>query len=92
MERETYFDRYSYQPLSSKVECVQALGKLEDAEEQGRLVMLPCKVGCTVYCIVQDESKFGIAIEKVVDVSVRGIYISDFSDNTPNDGSLIKQE
>lgn len=49
MERETYFDGYSYQPLSSEVECVQALGKLEDAEEQGCLVVLPCKVGNTVF-------------------------------------------
>ena len=31
--------------------AVSALEGYEDAEEQGRLVRLPCKVGDTVYCI-----------------------------------------
>lgn len=55
MERITYFDGTSYQPLSSKVECVQRLGELEDAEEQGRLVVLPCAIGTKLHCVFYAE-------------------------------------
>lgn len=51
MERLTHFDGTSYQPLSSKVECVQKLGVLEDAEEQKRLVILPCEIGTSIFRI-----------------------------------------
>lgn len=49
MERLTHFDGKSYQDLSSKVECVQKLGILEDAEEQDWLIILPCKIGDIIY-------------------------------------------
>lgn len=43
--------------------CGDAIDKLaayEDAEEQGRLVILPCKIGDTVYCCYQfDEIENG---------------------------------
>ena len=32
---------------------IEKLGKYEDLEEQGRLISLPCKVGDTVYHVVQ---------------------------------------
>lgn len=41
MKRHTYFDGTSYQPLTSKVECVQRLGELEDAMEEMRCFVLP---------------------------------------------------
>lgn len=31
--------------------CLDKLGELEDAEEQGLLLRLPCKVGDSVYCV-----------------------------------------
>jgi hypothetical protein len=31
--------------------CLDKLGALEDLEEQGRLLVLPCKVGDTLYCV-----------------------------------------
>ena len=37
---------YQYKGL-----LLETLGKYEDAEEQGLLLRLPCKVGDTVYCI-----------------------------------------
>ncbi len=36
-------------------EMMQKLGRLEDLQEAGRLVELPCKVGETVYCIVNKK-------------------------------------
>ena len=38
IERETYFDGISYIALSSKSECAQKLGELEDKIERGELV------------------------------------------------------
>lgn len=32
-------------------ECIDKLGQLEDAEEQGLLLRLPCKLGTTVYYV-----------------------------------------
>lgn len=34
------------------VRAMQKLGELEDLEENGRLLKLPCAVGDTVYCII----------------------------------------
>ena len=41
---------YTYKGL-----LLEALGKYEDADEQGLLLRLPCKVGDTVYLIKSDE-------------------------------------
>ena len=38
-------------PDDWKNECVKKLAEYENAEEEGRLVVLPCKVGDTVYVI-----------------------------------------
>ena len=35
----------------------EKLADYEDAEEQGLLLRLPCKVGCTVYCIYERYTK-----------------------------------
>ena len=37
----------NYEPMN----CMDKLGRLEDLEEQGRLIELPCAVGDTVYLI-----------------------------------------
>ncbi|MBO5373721.1 MAG: hypothetical protein J6A75_13530 [Lachnospiraceae bacterium] len=41
----------------------QALGEYEDAEEQGLLLKLPCKVGDTLYRIDTDEKIENVEIE-----------------------------
>lgn len=40
---------YTYKGL-----LLEALGKYEDADEQGLLLRLPCKVGTSVYMVAQD--------------------------------------
>ena len=38
-------------PIDWKNDCIKKLAEYETAEEEGRLVVLPCKVGDTVYVI-----------------------------------------
>lgn len=38
-------------PNDWKNGCIKKLAEYENAEEEGRLVMLPCKIGTTVYVI-----------------------------------------
>lgn len=40
---------------ADRIEALNKLAAFENAEEQGRLVMLPCKVGDTVYRIVTER-------------------------------------
>lgn len=70
-KRLTHFDGTSYQPMSSTIECVQRLGELEDLQEQGRLIELPCKVGDMVY---ETKSLFSLHKEHEAH-TVRGILI-----------------
>lgn len=58
-------------------EIYEKLATYEDLEEQGKLLMLPCKVGDTVYTIYSDED--GCFIEKsiVQEVSTHRIWIDD---------------
>jgi hypothetical protein len=60
MERLTYFDGASYTALSSKVECVQKLGKIEDSIEQNKLSVdnLRNKINRPVYVIDKVNSYF----------------------------------
>lgn len=62
-----------YCPISQEDNCsclkeiLEKLGEYEDAEEQGLLLRLPCKVGDTVYSVVKDglqiiELKFSLEL------------------------------
>lgn len=57
--------------------AIQRLAEYEDAEEQGLLVRLPCKVGDTVWFISPLASKKEITetiVEKIV-VKEKGVYM-----------------
>ena len=45
-------------------ECIDKLTEYETAEEEGRLVVLPCKVGDTVYVLRQSWNGWNINKEK----------------------------
>ena len=68
--------------------CLDKLGSLEDLEEKGLLIKLPCKVGGDVYWI--DPNKMTIRCEKNSITSILitedKIYISTENLNNPNDG------
>jgi len=56
MERLTYRDVYGGVTIPFSI--VQALDKLaayEDAEEEGRLIVLPCKIGDTLFTLTQAD-------------------------------------
>lgn len=48
------------------------LGEYEDLEEHGRLVILPCKVGDTVYCIFNRYTKCTFSNEEFDECSCQG--------------------
>lgn len=52
---------YEYKGL-----LLEALGKYEDLEEQGRLLRLPCKVGSNIYRITDD----GIDVAECREITV----------------------
>lgn len=62
--------------------CCNKLAEYEDAEEQGLLVRLPCKVGDDLYCIVNGEVKklkvhsFGVPDFEITDIEFK--YVDGF--------------
>lgn len=70
---------YEYKGL-----LLEALGKYEDLEEQGRLLRLPCKIGDTVYKITRNFiSEYKIISETIYPYSIqfnwqctKGIYVN----------------
>ena len=60
---------------------LEELKRYRDLEEQGRLLVLPCKVGDTVYEIIEEtvpNRYFYIGEYKVQDASVKGIKYADY--------------
>ena len=45
-------------PYEWKNDCIKKLAEYETAEEEGRLVVLPCKVGDFVYKIIYQRDNF----------------------------------
>ena len=69
-----------YQNLWAMAELREKLKYYEDLEEQGRLLVLPCKVGDTVYEILEEtvpNHYFYISEPKVQDVSVKAVKYAD---------------
>ena len=69
-----------YQNLWAMAELRERLKYYEDLEEQGRLLVLPCKVGDTVYEIIEEtvpNRYFYINEWKVQDVSTQSIKHAD---------------
>ena len=52
---ENYNDSIDNRTMLEK--CLRKLAEYEDADEQGLLLRLPCKVGGTVYCIYERYTK-----------------------------------
>lgn len=65
---------------------IEKLGKYEDLEEQGRLIKLPCKVGDTVYHVVQGR------IVEVSNVDLFFLLLSVVENRFDNSVFLTKSE
>lgn len=71
MERLTIKTEDGYERVSIRTKNQQLIDKLayyEDLEEQGRLVILPCKVGDTVYGINTDRNI--VSALKIISVKI----------------------
>lgn len=64
------------------IKHLEKLERYEDAEKQGLLVRLPCKVGDSLYCIVNGEVKklkvhsFGVSAFGITDIEFK--YVDGF--------------
>lgn len=56
--------------------------ELLKAESEGRLFVSPVQIGKEVWCVTRDEGAVYIDPERVVDVSSKGFYISEFLDGS----------
>lgn len=76
MRRLTHKARYQAGYKANKDvrvwECIDKLGQLEDLEEQGKLLKLPCAVGDTVYEVQEIRKRIQEYIVTVIHVSNRG--------------------
>lgn len=70
----------AWRAARAMAELREKLKYYEDLEEQGRLLVLPCRVGDTVYEILEEtvpNHYFYISEHKVQDVSVKAVKYAD---------------
>lgn len=64
---ETAGIKYSLKYSDKGFELLNKLGEYEDAEEQGLLLRLPCKVGQTVYAFAYTRTNITVVVEEEVE-------------------------
>jgi len=72
--------RRTAEGFGQEADWMEELKRYRDLEEQGRLLVLPCKVGDTVYEILEEtvpNHYFYISEHKVQDVSVKAVKYAD---------------
>ena len=72
--------RRTAEGFGQEADWLEELKCYKDLEEQGRLLVLPCKVGDTVYEIIEEtvpNHYFYISEHKVQDVSVKAVKYAD---------------
>lgn len=50
--------------------------EIAKAEVQGRLMVLPCKVGDTIHWILEDDGKYHISPDKIIEVGSKGFFVN----------------
>lgn len=72
--------RRTAEGFGQEADWLEELKRYKDLEEQGRLLVLPCRVGDTVYEILEEtvpNHYFYISEHKVQDVSVKAVKYAD---------------
>lgn len=72
--------RRTAEEFGQEADWLEELKRYRDLEDQGRLLVLPCKVGDTVYEIIEEtvpNRYFYISEWKVQDVSVKAVKYAD---------------
>jgi hypothetical protein len=83
-ESRRWFERVSIRTKNQQL--IDKLAYYEDLEEQGRLIKLPCKVGDTVYHVVQGR------IVEVSNVDLFFLLLSVVENRFDNSVFLTKSE
>ena len=73
--------------LKNVCEYLEQLKSYKDAEEQGLLLRLPCKVGDTVWYIDDDDDKYPLEF-KITKVVIKDDYVLYFGDEKEGDGTI----
>lgn len=77
-------------------EIAERLANREQAEEQGLLLRLPCKIGCTVYEIIEESVPYHhyyIGEYQVQDVSAKAVkYCGDWTEFDSENVYFSKEE
>lgn len=65
--------------FGQEADWLEELKRYKDVEEQGRLVVLPCKIGDTVYEIIEETEPYHSYIREyeVQDVSMKAVMYAD---------------
>lgn len=68
-------------------EIFDRLQEYEVAEETGRIIVPPCKVGDMAYFVIEDTviGKEYISPERIVDICTKGFYTSGHKDSDENE-------
>ena len=61
----------------SIAQCLKKLQEYEDAEEQGLLLRLPCKVGDTVYKIINQRDNYDDTVYQIVSATIFELSMID---------------
>lgn len=87
MNRLTTKTEQGYYMVYDTQACIKKLGEYEDAEESGRMIMIPCKAGDSIYeligSVIMEATVIGITAPKILTVYPNGfrgtdIYTHDF--------------
>ena len=90
MERLTNSDKEIPTLIDNAEYWLQAYFKLkdyEDAEEQGLLLRLPCKVGDTAWYVDDDDDKYPIEI-RITKIEIKENYILYFAEEKEDCGTF----
>lgn len=74
--------------LQEQLALIERLRELAEADKDGRLVVLPCKIGGTVYLLLRDDVKYNpetcgwyISVDRVGAIAEDGFYLGDPADD-----------
>ena len=71
-----YTEKFSFCDTCEVKMLFNKLKEYEDAEEQGLLLKLPCKVGDTIYLLDYEERKFDEATVEEIMIDSEGLFIN----------------
>lgn len=88
LNRLFYYALTESRTLQEQLALIERLRELAEADKDGRLVALPCKIGGTVYLLLQDDVKHNpetcgwyISEDRVGAIAEGGFYLGDPADD-----------